>query len=383
MSHYSTIIVGAGPAGVGCALALRRAEAEAPLILEADSVGASFRAWPKQMRLITPSFHSNPFFQTDLNAITPDTSPGDFARKEHLSGSEYAAYLRTAVDHFGLDVCENEKVLDVSPKDEGFLIRTSQQRTLHARTLVWAAGEFSLPRREIFPGSELCPHTTDFRSWDDYEAETATIIGGYESGIDAAYHLVRRGKKVIVVSSGVPWGVDDPDPSEALSPFTRERLLVMLRKYRGNVVLCGNTTVASVSKLSDCFIMETAKGETLDLPVAPLLATGFQSALQPIKDLFTWEKGVPQFTEDDESTLHPGLYYSGPSLVQRGSKFCFIYKFRVRFGVIARSIVRRLERREPDLEDDRRRGFLVDDLECCTNCECAVESEAKPVEATR
>ncbi|MEM8868706.1 MAG: hypothetical protein AAGC73_10630, partial [Verrucomicrobiota bacterium] len=87
--------------------------------------------------------------------------------------------------------------------------------------------------------------------------------------------------------------------------------------------------------------------------------------------------------DEDESTLHPGLYYSGPSLVQRGSKFCFIYKFRARFGVIARSVAKRLGYPEPDLEDDRRRGFLVDDLECCTDCECAVESEVETVETHR
>ncbi len=382
MSSFSTIIVGAGPAGIGCALALDRAEADASLILEAETIGSSFRRWPKEMRLITPSFHSNPFFQTDLNAITPDTSPGDFARSEHLSGREYADYLNTAVDHFGLKVSENEKLLELLPQSDGFKLKTSR-RTRYAKTVIWAAGEFSHPNRELFPGSELCPHTSDFRSWDDYEGETATIIGGYESGIDAAYHLVRRGKKVIVLSSGEPWAVDDPDPSESLSPFTRARLLEILSDYPDRLVLWGNTTISSVSRLSDSFIMETEEGEVFDYPSPPLLATGFHSALEPIKDLFEWEGGIPQFTEDDESTLHPGLYYSGPSLVQRNSKFCFIYKFRARFGVIARSIVQRLQNREPDLEDDRRRGFLVDDLECCTNCECAVESEAEPVETKR
>ena len=57
------IIVGAGPAGIGCALALQRAGLERLLELEADRVGASFRRWPAEMRLITPSFHANPFFR--------------------------------------------------------------------------------------------------------------------------------------------------------------------------------------------------------------------------------------------------------------------------------------------------------------------------------
>lgn len=60
--EYEVVIVGAGPAGIGCGLALRRAGAERVLVLEANRVGASFRCWPEQMRLITPSFHANPFF---------------------------------------------------------------------------------------------------------------------------------------------------------------------------------------------------------------------------------------------------------------------------------------------------------------------------------
>ena len=76
------------------------------------------------MRLITPSFHGNPFFQTDLNAITPDTSPADFSQKEHLSGIEYAKYLGATVRHFELNVRENEKVLAVEKTEDGFSIKT-------------------------------------------------------------------------------------------------------------------------------------------------------------------------------------------------------------------------------------------------------------------
>ena len=79
--HKQVIVVGAGPAGIGCSLALHRAGVQDVLLLEAKEVGASFRAWPREMRLITPSFHANPFFQTDLNSISPETSPADFFRR--------------------------------------------------------------------------------------------------------------------------------------------------------------------------------------------------------------------------------------------------------------------------------------------------------------
>ncbi len=374
------VIVGGGPAGIGCCLALRRAGVENVLLLEAETVGASFRHWPEEMRLITPSFHGNPFFQTDLNAVTPDTSPADLFQKEHLSGEEYADYLEAVAEHFDLRLRENAKVLAVVPEAEGYSVRTGEG-TYRASVVVWAGGEFSHPKAGSFPGAEHCTHASAFRRWEDFKGKEALIIGGYESGIDAAFHLVELGKRAVVLSSSEPWNVDDPDPSEVLSPYTRRRLLNTLDKYPRRLALHGNSTVVRVDKLSGRYVVETQEGEVFDSKQPPIAATGFHSALTPIRDLFAWEGSVPQFTQEDESTLHPGLFYSGPSLVQRISKFCFIYKFRARFGVIARAIARSLGCPEPDLEDDRRRGFLIDDLECCTNCECAVKSKPEPVEA--
>lgn len=378
--EYDVIIVGAGPAGIGCSLALRQAGVENVLVLEADTIGASFRRWPEQMRLITPSFHANPFFQTDLNAITPNTSPADFVQKEHLSGREYALYLKAVVQYFKLKLWENEKVLEIVPGSSGYTVR-AESADYHAKVVVWAGGEFCHPMSGPFPGAEHCAHSSVFRTWSDFQGKEAIIIGGYESGIDAACHLVQLKKRVLVLSSGEPWNDDNPDPSVALSPYTRDRLRQTMENHPKRLVLLGNSTVARVGYLSKRYIVETTDGEIFDTRHRPIAATGFRSALTPIKDLWEWEGSKPLFTEDDESTLFPGIYYSGPSLVQRDSKFCFIYKFRSRFGVIARSIARRLDYPEPDLEDYRRRGFLVDDLECCTNCKCDVETTAEPVQA--
>ena len=375
---FEVIIVGAGPAGIGCSLSLRRAGIENVLILDADKIGSSFRRWPEQMRLITPSFHSNPFYITDLNAITPTTSPADFVQKEHLSGHEYADYLNAVSVYYELNVRQNEKVLQINPGLDSYTLKT-EKKVYKCKIVVWAGGEFSHPKTGSFPGAEHCVHSSAFRTWEDYKGDEALIIGGYESGIDATCHLANLKKRILLLSNGEPWNVDHTDPSELLSPFTRDRLLGAMKNNPGSVMLHGNTTVTQVNRLSDCYIVETENGDVFDTKHRPIIANGFESALTPIKEFFEWKGSQPQFTDEDESTLHPGIFYSGPSLVQRGSKFCFIYKFRARFGVIALTIAKRLGYPEPHLEDDRKRGFLVDDLECCTNCECAVDSEAETV----
>ena len=62
--------------------------------------------------------------ELDLNSITPETSPADFFQKQHLTGSEYADYLRTVVAHFRLNVQEQEKVSQINPEGDGHCIQT-------------------------------------------------------------------------------------------------------------------------------------------------------------------------------------------------------------------------------------------------------------------
>ncbi len=373
-STYDVAIVGAGPAGLGCALALRAIGLERMTILEGSSVGASFRSWPEEMRLITPSFHSNSFYATDLNAINPRTSPGDLFGVEHLSGEQYADYLGAVVDHYELPVRENCQVNKLHSDPSGFLLETDDQ-AIRARFVIWATGEFSFPDLEPFPGADLCRVASQVSSWQRIQGDDFVVIGGYESGIDAAYHLAGRGCKVKVLSRTEPWKFDDPDPSVSLSPFTKERLARIVRALPDGIELHGGKEVIEVVREEADYRAFTLDGDSYSSSQPPILATGFESGIKrQVASFFEWKEGKPLFSEVDSSTLYPNLFYSGPSLVHRGSKFCFIYKFRARFGVIAQEIGKRLGKDTSGLSDWERRGFLIEDLDCCTDCKCEVES---------
>ena len=86
LSHWfafpqvDVVVVGAGAAGIGCAVSLTRAfglDSDRVRILErSDTVGASFRAWSEEMRFISPSFNQQGWTSSfDLNAVAQDTSP--------------------------------------------------------------------------------------------------------------------------------------------------------------------------------------------------------------------------------------------------------------------------------------------------------------------
>src|SRR6266700_5850158 len=63
------VIVGAGAAGVGCAIVLKQLGITRFKVLERSAIGASFTRWPKEMRFLTPSFLSNDVGLVDLNAV--------------------------------------------------------------------------------------------------------------------------------------------------------------------------------------------------------------------------------------------------------------------------------------------------------------------------
>jgi putative flavoprotein involved in K+ transport len=380
MNRVPVLIIGAGPAGIGMALALQACGIQAQIV-DAQGVGASFQNWPQQMRLITPSFHSNSFGSVDLNALTPDTSVADFLQTQHPTGKEYARYLQALVIHYQLLLDAPTKVQKILPQEAGdFVVVTDQGRYL-AENVVWAAGEFGMPDHGGIRGAELCLHSSRVADWQQLaqQGERFAVIGGYESGIDAALNLLQQGREVHVFSRGEPWGSDDPDPSRSLSPRTRDRLKDALLSGAGPVHFYKNANMVEVRKVAMGYEIIDDRETSFFSTTQPVLATGFRHALEPIRELWEWSQNGPVFSEAaDESTRFPGLFYSGPSLSHRGMSFCFIYKFRARFGVMAREIAERLGREwEKPLQRWRERGFMLDDLACCADCQCAVDAEEK------
>ena len=373
------LIVGAGPAGLGVSLALKKAGVTEQIVLDAREVGAAFRSWTSGMALLTPSFFSNSFGLTDLNSIDPDTSPADFLNTQHPDGPSYANYLEAIVQHFQLPVETGVKVTSVTKTSSNFSVETSQG-LITTEFIVWAAGQFFHPRDRDFPGSQHALHNSAIKDWQELEGDSFTIIGGYESGVDAALNLINHGKKVRLISRGEPWASDHPDPSRSLSPRTLDRLREILKTPRKaeSLEFVKDTTIKSIESSSGFWTLRDQD----DIPIAtttrPILANGFHSGLDLVSDLFDYdENSLPVFTEEaDESSITRGLFYSGPSLVHRNALFCFIYKFRARFGVIAAEIARRLDlpNIEENLQSYAKAGFMNTDLDCCTNCECAIET---------
>ena len=365
---YDVIVVGGGAAGMGIAITLGHAGIENFVVLERDKVGASFAAWPAETRFITPSFPSNSIGMLDLNAIAIGVSPAYSLEVEHPTGEEYASHLRAIAKHFKLPVKQQTDVKAVKKVGDEFHVELEQD-TLRAKHVVWAAGEFQYPRLNGFAGSELCRHTATVPSYEDLHGDDFIIIGGYESGVDAAYHLAYRDKKVRLFDRGCPWKDESSDPSIALSTYSQERMREDW--FREQVELFSESPIESVSQIDDGYEVTTREGGTFETSTQPLLAGGFEASHKLVSQLFEKrDDGFLLLNEHDESTIVPGIHLCGPTVRHDNHVFCFIYKYRQRFAVVAKSIATSLGLAAEDLEAYRQWGMYLDDLSCCGE-ECA------------
>ncbi|MEY7850438.1 NAD(P)/FAD-dependent oxidoreductase [Natrarchaeobius sp. A-rgal3] len=440
---HEVAIVGAGPAGIGTGVALSSVDVEF-VVLERDRIGASFRQWPAEMRLLTPSFPANAFGVRDLNAITPDTSPGLALDCEHPTGDQYAEYLEAVAEYHDLPIETSVDVSGVVPdgraqeteRAAGFTLETDDG-PIRARYVIWAAGQYQYPTDGNLPGSAGAVHVSAIDSWERHAdrvgagpaagnresestpvdesrptaadgagvtaptADDVVVIGGAESGIDAALGLSKAGLSVTVLDEDGTWQYRSPDPSEVLSPRTNERLEAALADGRPIDLVPGarvdriervrpTAENSEVAVGDDCeggvdardgddepvadaeYDVSTTEGKRVRSRTPPILATGFEGSLTLVDDLFAFDGEFPELTDRDESTATPGLFLVGPQVAHNGQQFCFIYKFRQRFAIVAETIADRLDADVDSLSTYREKEMFLEDLDCCDPdyCDC-------------
>lgn len=364
----TVVIVGAGPAGLGVALVLQKLGIDC-IILERDQVGSSFKKWPRESRLISPSFTGNFFKMPDLNAISPDSSPAFNLLTEHPLGREYADYLNIIANFYEFDIHEDVEVNSIKPSDDGFTIATSQG-SYASKYLIWAAGEFQYPRRKSFQGDELCLHFAEVKAFAELEGDEHIVIGGYESGFDASLNLINAGKEAVLIDSSNYLELINSDSSYSLSPYTRDRLL----DAYGNFTYYKELRVEKVEFRGSHYEVNTSDGNRFISSHKPINCTGFESSVSLVSELFEHHEGYPLLNDFDESSKTKNLFLTGPQVKHGNALFCFIYKFRQRFAIVAEEIASRekvaQQAIEPVLQEYKDRSFYLKDLSCCDG-ECA------------
>ena len=116
-------------------------------------------------------------------------------------------------------------------------------------------------------------------------------------------------------------------PSVNLSPYTVDRLREEM--LGESISLVGKSKVKDVKLEDDQYsiYVKGKKSSPYQTQTPPILATGFDSSLIMVKDLFDWDESDSYvlLNEDDESRKTPGLFLVGPQVRHEDLIFCFIH----------------------------------------------------------
>lgn len=189
-----TLIIGAGPAGLAAAAALKK-QGISPLVLEAHAALAqSWRAHYDALELNSAKwFSALPFMKM----------PADYPR--YPSRDQMIAYFMDYAQRFDIRPRLERRVERVIFEDGVWRVDAGDER-FQARHVVIATGLNNIPRMpeieglETFAGQTL--HSHDFKSGADFRSERVLVVGAGNSAVDIAMDLRAHEAAVDLVVRG-------------------------------------------------------------------------------------------------------------------------------------------------------------------------------------
>jgi thioredoxin reductase (NADPH) len=322
------IVVGAGPSGLGVAIAAQDAELDA-LVLEKGCLVNSIYHFPTGM-----TFFTTPDLLEigGLPFVTPYEKP---------TRGEALRYYRRVVDLRRLEVAFGERVERVEQDAGTFRVcvratspaggRTARER--RARNLVFATGYYDQPNRLGIPGEDL-PHVSHY--YDDphpFYRKRVVVVGGKNSAAIAALELFRAGATVTLVhrrdrlSDSIKYWIK-PD--------------IENRIKEGSVRALFDTRVLAIHP--DRAVVEGPRGREEMPAEAVLLLTGYLPDVELLKSAGVNVDAETLRPELDPETLEtnvPGLFVAGSIVSGRDTGRTFIENGRLHGAVIVRAILAR------------------------------------------
>ena len=179
----TVVVVGAGPAGLATALALK-AHGIPHRLLEQGSVGGTVAHYPRRKVAM-----SEP---VDLPLV------GKFG-KTLITKEELLAGWEKIIAKAGLIVEQGVKMTGLDGADGRFTVRTSAG-PVSAAKVVLAIGRRGTPRKMGVPGEESEKVVYSLTDPDQYNGSSVLVVGGGDSAVEAAIQLATESSAVVSIS---------------------------------------------------------------------------------------------------------------------------------------------------------------------------------------
>ncbi|HEX6388251.1 MAG TPA: NAD(P)/FAD-dependent oxidoreductase [Solirubrobacteraceae bacterium] len=196
MGEHQVAVVGAGPAGISTAVALKDAGVRPLLIERSDAVAASWRCRYDRLRLNTGrQFSHLP------NRKYPKGTP------TFPSRDQVVEHLERHAHEDGIDVRLASPVERIERDNGGWAVQTPEE-TIATRQVVVATGYEhapnlpDLPGRDAFPGELI--HSSDYRNPAPYKGKRVLVVGPGCSGMEIAHDLATGGAAKVWLAVRTP-----------------------------------------------------------------------------------------------------------------------------------------------------------------------------------
>jgi cation diffusion facilitator CzcD-associated flavoprotein CzcO len=196
MSERKVVVVGAGPAGVASAVALKDAGVRSLVVDRADQVGSSWRARYDRLRLNT----CRPFSHLPDRSFPKGTPM--FPTRDQLID-----HLETHAREEGIDLQLGTTVERMARENGGWLVQTSAG-DIRTPQVVVATGYEGAPvipdwdGRASFGGEIL--HSNEYKNPGPFQGRKVLVVGPGCSGMEIAYDLADGGAAKVWLSARTP-----------------------------------------------------------------------------------------------------------------------------------------------------------------------------------
>src|SRR6266576_403810 len=310
------IIVGAGPAGLACAMTMRGAGLNVTVLEKADNVGSAWRRHYDRLHLHTDRKRSGL-----PGMVMPRTYP------HYPSREQLIEYLESYAVRFDIAPIFNSTVSCIRRDGSQWRAETAQG-PIHAPVMVIATGIADAPYRPSWPGSEiyrgLVAHSSEYRNPTSYAGKRVLVVGFGNSGGEIALDLATAGVDVALAVRGpvqilprdllgfpiLAWAILYRRLPARLvdainAPILRLAIGTLDKIRDGSIQICGG-----IDRLTpDGVVFADGESGKFD---AIVLATGFRPDLRQLmpdlEGVFD-RHGMPLVT--GQTTRAPGLYFCG------------------------------------------------------------------------
>jgi putative flavoprotein involved in K+ transport len=195
VERTEVIVVGAGPAGLATAGALRH-HGIGSVVLERDAVGASWRKHYDRLHLHTVRWLSH------LPGYKMPRRYGAWVARDDV-----VEYLEDYVDAHNLDVRTGVEVEGLERDGDDWRVQTSDGDFVAPRVVI-ATGYNRHQHLPDWPGLETYTgeliHSGDYRNPDPYAGKTVLVVGTGNSGAEICVDLIEGGAKHVQLSVRTP-----------------------------------------------------------------------------------------------------------------------------------------------------------------------------------